>query len=155
MNENVLCEERDSSKKYYSSFWVFSILAWISALVPVVILAVSWFDEISIMFGIILASMVFGIFYVYFYFLPYLVANKKNHTQKRAIYILNVLLGWTFLGWIISLIWACTEPKENNKIVQVVKNDNAEEIRKYKDLLDSGIITQEEFDSKKTQLLNL
>lgn len=29
-----------------------------------------------------------------------------------------------------------------------------EEIKKYKDLLDNGIITQEEFDSKKTKLLN-
>lgn len=31
----------------------------------------------------------------------------------------------------------------------------ADEIKKFKDLLDSGIITQEEFDEKKKQLLNL
>ena len=31
----------------------------------------------------------------------------------------------------------------------------AEEIKKYKELLDMGIITQDEFDSKKKQLLNL
>ena len=30
-----------------------------------------------------------------------------------------------------------------------------DEIRKYKELLDEGIITQEEFDAKKSQLLNL
>ena len=30
-----------------------------------------------------------------------------------------------------------------------------EEIKKYKELLDSGIITQEEFDAKKKQLLGL
>ena len=37
----------------------------------------------------------------------------------------------------------------------VVKQDisNADELKKYKDLLDSGIITQEEFDAKKKQLL--
>jgi len=34
-------------------------------------------------------------------------------------------------------------------------NNNVDEIRKYKNLLDDGIITQEEFDKKKTQLLNL
>ena len=32
---------------------------------------------------------------------------------------------------------------------------DADEIKKYKELLDSGIITQEEFDAKKRQLLGL
>lgn len=31
----------------------------------------------------------------------------------------------------------------------------ADELRKYKELLDAGIITQEEFDTKKNQLLGL
>jgi predicted Zn-dependent peptidase len=31
----------------------------------------------------------------------------------------------------------------------------ADEIRKFKDLLDSGVISQEEFDKKKEQLLGL
>ena len=30
----------------------------------------------------------------------------------------------------------------------------ADELKKYKDLLDAGVITQEEFDKKKKQLLN-
>lgn len=34
-------------------------------------------------------------------------------------------------------------------------NSSADEIRKYKELLDDGIITQEEFDVKKKQLLGL
>ena len=37
----------------------------------------------------------------------------------------------------------------------IVETSSADEIKKYKDLLDSGIITQEEFDEKKKQLLNL
>ena len=32
---------------------------------------------------------------------------------------------------------------------------NADELKKYKDLLDGGVITQEEFDAKKKQLLGL
>lgn len=39
---------------------------------------------------------------------------------------------------------------ENNSSFSV-----ADEIKKFKDLLDSGVITQDEFDSKKKQLLNL
>ena len=34
-------------------------------------------------------------------------------------------------------------------------NSNADELSKYKDLLDRGVITQEEFDAKKKQLLGL
>ncbi len=38
---------------------------------------------------------------------------------------------------------------------QEIPQNNAEEMRKYKALLDEGIITQEEFDAKKKQLLGL
>ena len=36
-----------------------------------------------------------------------------------------------------------------------IPQSNADELKKYKDLLDSGIITQEEFDAKKKQLLGM
>lgn len=48
--------------------------------------------------------------------------------------------------------------RQNNKKEQttVVNNvSNAEELKQYKELLDNGIITQEEFEAKKKQLLNL
>ncbi len=35
------------------------------------------------------------------------------------------------------------------------QSSNADELKKFKELLDNGIITQEEFDAKKKQLLNL
>ncbi len=40
-------------------------------------------------------------------------------------------------------------------IQQEVQQSNADELKKYKDLLDGGVITQEEFDAKKKQLLGL
>jgi len=41
---------------------------------------------------------------VFFYFLPsFVAANKKN---SGAIFMANLLLGWTVFGWIICLIWA-------------------------------------------------
>lgn len=45
-------------------------------------------------------------------------------------------------------------PQNNPVDVGIVYSD-ADEIRKYKALLDDGIITQEEFDAKKKQLLGL
>ena len=40
-------------------------------------------------------------------------------------------------------------------IKQEIPQSNADELRKFKELLDSGVITQEEFDAKKKQLLGL
>ncbi len=46
-------------------------------------------------------------------------------------------------------------PPSPTQTPSVPNVDIAEEIKKYKDLLDSGALTQEEFDAKKKQLLNL
>lgn len=40
-------------------------------------------------------------------------------------------------------------------IRQEIKQSGAEELKKYKELLDSGVISQEEFETKKKQLLGL
>ena len=48
--------------------------------------------------------------------------------------------------------------EETTKIhkVEIVKEaSTADELKKYKELLDSGVITQEEFEEKKKQLLGL
>lgn len=44
---------------------------------------------------------------------------------------------------------------KNAKNAPVVTATPADEIKKYKELLDMGVITQEEFDAKKKQLLGL
>ena len=40
-------------------------------------------------------------------------------------------------------------------IENTIQTSNADELKKYKELLDSGVITQEEFDAKKKQILGL
>ena len=46
--------------------------------------------------------------------------------------------------------------KTQNTGTTIVQNsDEADKLKKYKELLDSGVITQEEFDAKKKQLLGL
>jgi Superinfection immunity protein len=42
------------------------------------------------------------------YFVPSLVAWGREHHQVAAIVALNLLLGWTFVGWVIALVWALT-----------------------------------------------
>ena len=49
----------------------------------------------------------------------------------------------------------CNSPKVPEENSNVHPKSNADEILKFKNLLDQGIITQEEFDLKKKQLLGL
>jgi hypothetical protein len=42
------------------------------------------------------------------YFFPAIIAGKRKHRAVLAIFVLNFCLGWTFVGWVISLVWACT-----------------------------------------------
>jgi len=42
------------------------------------------------------------------YFLPGFVAERRKHPQRLAITVLNLLGGWTAVGWLVALVWACT-----------------------------------------------
>jgi hypothetical protein len=42
------------------------------------------------------------------YFLPSLIAAVRSHHQQVAIVGLNLLLGWTLVGWVVALVWALT-----------------------------------------------
>lgn len=53
------------------------------------------------------------------------------------------------------LIERQSKPIATTTIKQEISQSNADELKKYKDLLDSGVISQEEFDAKKKQLLGL
>jgi hypothetical protein len=43
------------------------------------------------------------------YFLPGLIAADRRHRNRYAIFALNLLLGWTFLGWVAALVWSLTD----------------------------------------------
>lgn len=44
------------------------------------------------------------------YFIPGVIATQRKHKNANAITMLNLLLGWTVLGWVASLVWAMTDP---------------------------------------------
>jgi hypothetical protein len=43
-------------------------------------------------------------------FLPTLVATSRRHPNTLPIFLVNFFLGWTFIGWVVSFIWACSRP---------------------------------------------
>ena len=48
------------------------------------------------------------------YFMPCFVAGSRLHRNRVAIAALNTLLGWTFLGWVLALVWSFTANTEQN-----------------------------------------
>ncbi|MGH9414135.1 MAG: superinfection immunity protein [Terriglobales bacterium] len=51
------------------------------------------------------------------YFLPAILAhNKRNFT---AILLVDALLGWTVIGWIAALIWACADEHAAPRVVVI------------------------------------
>ena len=51
-----------------------------------------------------------GVFFLIFciipYFLPTIIAFMRKKDNAGGVFALNFFLGWTFIGWIASLIWA-------------------------------------------------
>jgi TM2 domain-containing membrane protein YozV len=53
---------------------------------------------------------IFWLISLFLYFLPaFLARNKPNF---NGVLILNILAGWTFIGWIIALVWAVSTPRQ-------------------------------------------
>jgi hypothetical protein len=49
------------------------------------------------------------------YFLPAFLARKRS--DFTAILLLNLLAGWTFIGWIIALVWALSSEQQRQVTV--------------------------------------
>jgi hypothetical protein len=55
-----------------------------------------------------------------FYFIPSFIAFGRKHHNGAAIVLLNLLLGWTALGWIAALVWSATAVKRPEQKQQFV-----------------------------------
>ncbi len=102
--------------------------------------------------------------------LPTIIAYLGKKSNLTIILLVNFFLGWSFVGWIVSLIWAQSSENASQKVE--VKNqiphlveksrshkelsydEKLKTIQKLKDLLDSGVLTQAEFEEQKTKILS-
>lgn len=104
------------------------------------------------------------------YVLPLIEAKLRRRANFASIAIVNIFLGWTFIGWVVALAWACSgKPADSERRLQsagqppvqpasataptTLKTSVADEIQKLADLRANGLITNEEFNSQKAKLL--
>tara|TARA_Y100000766_G_scaffold144001_1_gene123784 strand:- start:114 stop:389 length:276 start_codon:yes stop_codon:yes gene_type:complete len=62
----------------------------------------STFFNVNSIWGLLIFFIGFAV-----YFTPSLVAYRNRKKQATAIYVLNFFLGWTFIGWVVALVWGC------------------------------------------------
>jgi len=48
--------------------------------------------------------------FVAMYFVPALVAVLQNHPQSLGIFLVNLVFGWTVIGWLGCIAWALIRP---------------------------------------------
>lgn len=53
-----------------------------------------------------LFAIVIAIVFLFIYFLPTAIAAHRRHLNVSSITIVNIFLGWTFVGWVIALTWS-------------------------------------------------
>lgn len=53
--------------------------------------------------AMLLIVVVFGLMA---YFLPYILGKLRGVSNPDLLFMVNLWLGWTLLGWLVCLIWA-------------------------------------------------
>jgi hypothetical protein len=43
------------------------------------------------------------------YFLPSIIGKDKR--DAMGIFLVNLFLGWTLIGWVVAFLWACTSDR--------------------------------------------
>lgn len=115
------------------------------------------------------------------YFLPTVIAFRRDHAYKNIILVINLVFGLSGIGWAGSLIWAIF-PAEKSLIDPVVGNvtgtglrnsgdtlgeasyaktrgfenesQKTKEIKEAAELLKTGSITEEEFKILKRRIID-
>ena len=80
-----------------------------------------------------------GSLIILIYFLPTFLALRLRKRNTLAIFAMNLLLGWTFVGWVVALVWVYNqnqtvitknEIKTDSKIVTIDKSLDEQHIEK-------------------------
>ena len=58
------------------------------------------------------ATTLVSIIVLVLYFAPTIVAVARGHHGALGVFALNLLLGWTLLGWAGALVWVIAEEHE-------------------------------------------
>ena len=86
------------------------------------------------------------------YMLPYILSRGKSFSG--SVFWFNFLLGWTFIGWIIALVWAVSEDKNDPQLKNKPISENSiTAIEALGQLRTQGYISVSQYNQQKQNLL--
>jgi hypothetical protein len=108
----------------------------------------------NFIFGI--AGMIGMAIVAMLYFIPAIIAREK--ADFKLIFLLNLFLGWTIIGWIWALIWSFEKEKEPLSFYKPgypgYTTENALKLRALQNQFDAGVITKTDYDNTLRNILS-
>lgn len=107
-----------------------------------------------------MGGVLLGVFLLGLYALPIMLAADRRHSQLVPLAIINVLLGWTLIGWAACLAWAFSENNSQDpfrKPRQASQRSSPAlhaELERLFDLHQRGALTDAEYAAAKARLLS-
>lgn len=89
------------------------------------------------------------------YFIPAIIAREK--ADFKLIFLLNLFLGWTIIGWIWALIWSFEKEKEPLSYYKAgypgYTTEKALKLHELYKQFDAGVITKADYDKGLKEIL--
>lgn len=61
---------------------------------------------------------------LFIYFLPFMIAYSRNTVNKAAVFIINLLLGWTIIFWVVAIIMSYWKTVNEAKLQEEFYKNN-------------------------------
>lgn len=91
------------------------------------------------------------------YFMPTLNAYHRKHPNFNSILLLNLFLGWTLIGWVVSIVWSASSiaPIEPIRLRPEAEpaEDKYQKIERLGSLKEKGLLTETEYEAEKAKIL--
>lgn len=66
--------------------------------------------------GSTIGAILLTVFGAVAYVIPSIIAIRRKHHSVGAIIAVNLLLGWSLIGWVIALVWSLTDPSPTVRV---------------------------------------
>lgn len=71
-----------------------------------------------------LAAILVLLFVLAVYLIPTIIAFTRGHASKWGIGVLNIVLGWSLIFWVVALIWSLSNKGQSQTTIVNVGSGN-------------------------------